>query len=319
MIKLGVIGLGTIFPIQYKALNALKEKYHIVAACDHDSSKIEKYREILLGKSENSVRIYSEAEKLFEDKEVEAVLIATPPHTHFSLARMGLRNGKSVLLEKPATTNMDELLLLYREAEENGCILHIAYHAAFAKDLEWFLEKKEEITGSEIVSIECGFFDPYMNDGIVMEGKRSLGGCYIDSGVNALSVCSRLLSLEPFGFVEKKEWLEDNQYKTVYEACHVFASKDVKITLLTGWNKGLNQKRTYISFADNPEQILLDHSNQRVIRICEGQEQVLYVCDKQERLETHYGGVFKDFEKALSNHTNNKEQSLEIHRLLLNA
>src|SRR4051794_31190232 len=49
---------------------------------------------------------------IFDDPEVNAVYIATPPSDHFRLARAALAAGKHVLVEKPITTNSVEAVEL---------------------------------------------------------------------------------------------------------------------------------------------------------------------------------------------------------------
>ena len=51
---------------------------------------------------------FAEAETLIADAGVEGVIIATPPSTHFPLARLALAVGKPVLLEKPMTGTLAE-------------------------------------------------------------------------------------------------------------------------------------------------------------------------------------------------------------------
>lgn len=54
---------------------------------------------------------------------VDAVVIATPPHTHGALALTALRSGKHVLVEKPLTKSLAEAQLLVSEARRSSSIL----------------------------------------------------------------------------------------------------------------------------------------------------------------------------------------------------
>jgi len=56
---------------------------------------------------------YNSTDDLFKDDEIELIIVNTPPHTHFSLARQALEAGKHVLIEKPIATNSAEVLALY--------------------------------------------------------------------------------------------------------------------------------------------------------------------------------------------------------------
>jgi predicted dehydrogenase len=55
--------------------------------------------------------------RIFDDEEVEAVVVATSPPTHFGLAQAAFAAGKHVLVTKPPTSTLDELEILVREAE----------------------------------------------------------------------------------------------------------------------------------------------------------------------------------------------------------
>ena len=320
MIRLGVVGLGSIFPTQLKALNILADEYRLAAVCDNAPEKREQFeRTVRPALSGASPRIYEAAGQLYEDPEIDAVLIATPPATHFSLARAGLQNGKAVLLEKPAVLRYDDLVSLYAEADSGNTPLHVAFHAAFAKDLEWFLKHSDEVVSSPLAAIECRFYDPYMSDNEIIPEKRARGGCYIDSGVNALSVCARLTDLRGFVLRDKAETAEDKAYGVVYEARHTFVSGDRKITLMTGWNQGRNHKSTVLRFHDTDTELLLNHSNQQVILRGKNQEDVIFHDAKQERLVTQYCGVFREFAASRQAGRDNRETAKSIHKLLLSA
>lgn len=320
MIRLGVIGLGTIFPMQLKALDTLTDEYRLAAVCDNAPEKREQFeRTVRPAPSGIPTKIYADAVRLYEDPEIDAVLIAAPPAAHFSLALAGLRSGKTILLEKPAVLRYDDLVSLYAEADRRNARLHIAFHAAFARDLEWFLEHSGEVVSSPLAVIECRFYDPYMSDNEIIPEKRALGGCYIDSGVNALSVCARLTDLRGFSLRDKAETAENNAFGVVYEARHIFVSGDRKITLMTGWNRGINHKSTLLRFQDTDTELLLDHSGQQVVLRDKNRESVIFRHAGQERLVAHYGGVFRDFADSCRTGRDNRETAKSIHKLLLSA
>src|SRR5215510_9413245 len=64
--------------------------------CDLDEHKLETIR-----RRHPSVRTTTHVEEVLADREVDAVAIATPVHTHYMLARAALQAGKHVLVEKP--------------------------------------------------------------------------------------------------------------------------------------------------------------------------------------------------------------------------
>jgi predicted dehydrogenase len=68
-------------------------------------------------------RTCSSYQEVLEASDVEAVSIATPPRTHYSLVKQALEAGKHVLVEKPLATTADEAEELVELAAGNGRVL----------------------------------------------------------------------------------------------------------------------------------------------------------------------------------------------------
>jgi predicted dehydrogenase len=65
----------------------------------------------------------ADAEAVFNDPEIDAVVIATPAGTHFDLASRALQAGKHVFVEKPLATKVSEVDELGRLAESRSLIV----------------------------------------------------------------------------------------------------------------------------------------------------------------------------------------------------
>lgn len=79
----------------------------LVALCDVDSAVMEKHV-AALDKKGIKVKSYTDYRKLLEDKDIDAVTIATPNHTHTLIALSALAAGKHVYVEKPVCHNLHE-------------------------------------------------------------------------------------------------------------------------------------------------------------------------------------------------------------------
>ena len=162
MIGLGIIGAGTIFQHQISALSTKPKRLTVSAVCDSDSTRLAQAKELLArtGASGN-VRFCQSIEELSK-RDCDAVLIATPPKTHYQIAAVCLKKGISVLLEKPAVLSANDLLSLYEKASRTRTLLHVAYHAAFAVDLLWWVQQQARITEQyalgSLSEIICGFY-----------------------------------------------------------------------------------------------------------------------------------------------------------------
>jgi predicted dehydrogenase len=69
------------------------------------------------------VPVRTELDEVLADPDIDAVLIATPPATHYELVRRSLEAGKHVLVEKPLATTSADALHLVQLADRNGLVL----------------------------------------------------------------------------------------------------------------------------------------------------------------------------------------------------
>jgi predicted dehydrogenase len=83
--------------------------------CEKDKERLHKVMRPYPG-----VKLTGDITDLLADKTLDAVAIATPTHTHFTLAKTCLENGKHVLVEKPLAAQFKDGEELVRLAGEKG-------------------------------------------------------------------------------------------------------------------------------------------------------------------------------------------------------
>ena len=66
-------------------------------------------------------------EQLLDNKEINAIYIATPHPSHFEFSYQALMKDKSVLCEKPISMNSSEALLLFELAKNRKLLLMEAF------------------------------------------------------------------------------------------------------------------------------------------------------------------------------------------------
>ena len=108
---------------------------NVVAVCDVDYAYVERSladrlrydagaagpdpRAARLKEAYTKARKYTDFRKMLEkEKHVDAVVIATPDHTHAAVAVAAMRAGKHVYVQKPLTYSVYEARLLARTARE---------------------------------------------------------------------------------------------------------------------------------------------------------------------------------------------------------
>ncbi|HVN98137.1 MAG TPA: Gfo/Idh/MocA family oxidoreductase [Syntrophorhabdaceae bacterium] len=72
-----------------------------------------------------SMKTTTRPEDILMDNAIEAVIIATPVHTHYQLARSAMERKKHVLVEKPMTMSHAEAKELVQLAQEQGITLMV--------------------------------------------------------------------------------------------------------------------------------------------------------------------------------------------------
>ena len=114
-IKLGIVGLGRAgWGMHTGEIQNKTDKYQVAAVCDIIPERVEK------SVNRFNCKGYSKIEDLIADPEVEIVDIATRSCDHYRHAKMALLAGKSVLLEKPVSMNIDESTELFTLANQPG-------------------------------------------------------------------------------------------------------------------------------------------------------------------------------------------------------
>ncbi|WP_027108769.1 Gfo/Idh/MocA family oxidoreductase [Lacticigenium naphthae] len=107
-------------------------------------------------------------EKIWQDDEVDLVVITTPPQAHYSLAKEALVNGKHVLVEKPFTETVKQATELFQLAKEKGLFIQAYQNRRFDSD---FLTAQKVIDSGilgEIKEVEMHFdyFRPEVPEGV---------------------------------------------------------------------------------------------------------------------------------------------------------
>jgi len=98
----------------------------LVALCDVDSAVLDKVSDEL-AKKNITVAKYSDFRKLCESKDIDAVIIATPNHTHALIAATAAAHGKHVYVEKPVSHNVWEGRELAKAADKYKVIIQSGF------------------------------------------------------------------------------------------------------------------------------------------------------------------------------------------------
>jgi len=118
-IAIGVIGAGYWGPNLIRNFSLLSD-CRVKYACDVNEARLAP-----LARQYPGIITTAQVQDLFSDSALDAVLIATPVFTHFSLAQQALAAGKHVLLEKPMAATVRECEELRALAAQRNRVLMI--------------------------------------------------------------------------------------------------------------------------------------------------------------------------------------------------
>jgi predicted dehydrogenase len=121
MIHIAIIGCGY-WGINYVRVFSELADSKVVLICDANEERLRAVRERypLIGTT-------TQWEEASSNKWVDAVVIATPATSHFSIAQQCLLMGKHVLVEKPLTTTIADGEALVSTAEQQGRVLMVGH------------------------------------------------------------------------------------------------------------------------------------------------------------------------------------------------
>jgi len=95
----------------------------IVYACDPDSTRAAATAEKLASASGNKPQAVQDLRKVLDDKQVDAVIVATPDHWHGPATLLALEAGKHVYVEKPCSHNIREGRLMIEAARRKNLVV----------------------------------------------------------------------------------------------------------------------------------------------------------------------------------------------------
>lgn len=117
--RVGVAGCGYWGSKHVRVLESLGDIDRVVAI-DPDEENLR-----LIAEAFPRVTTYPNTASAMD--EIDALVVATPPRTHFAVGMDALGHGKHVMVEKPLTTSTDEAQAMVDTANEAGLVLMVGH------------------------------------------------------------------------------------------------------------------------------------------------------------------------------------------------
>jgi predicted dehydrogenase len=131
-VRIAIIGAGLVSDYHHVPGIRLDPRAKLVAVCDGDTALLEKRR-----RDWGVERVTTDADEVFADPDVDAVIIATPNFTHRPLAVAAARAGKHVMCEKPLGLNAAEVREMLDAARAARVVHMTAFTYRFAPSMRY--------------------------------------------------------------------------------------------------------------------------------------------------------------------------------------
>lgn len=200
MLNVAQIGIGYWGPNLLRNLVANK-KCRVKTAVDLSQER----RDYVLGLYP-AIEVTDDVNHVLQDKQIEAVVIATPVATHYSLAMQALEAGKHVLVEKPLATSVAEVEQIGKIANKKNLLVMVGHTFLFNAAVRYV---KQLINTDQLGEIRY-----------VYSRRLNLGR--IRSDVDAL------WNFAPHDISIIQYWLDDPQPLSVIRRGMAYIQKDIE-------------------------------------------------------------------------------------------
>ncbi len=137
-LRLGLVGggQGAFIGAVHLAGARLDDRYELVAgALSSDPERAKNSAPAFRIPQERAYASYQEMadQESHRDDGIEAVIVATPNHTHYPICKTFLEAGIDVICDKPLTTNLEDAVALVKLVRETGLVFGLTHeYTAFA-------------------------------------------------------------------------------------------------------------------------------------------------------------------------------------------
>ena len=187
-IRVGIIGCGNISYCHLGGYKALPDQVELVACCDIDEIKAQKFAEA------NGFKAwYRDYNDMFAKEQLDAVSVCTWNVAHCGATVAALNAGCDVLCEKPMAMNANEAQQMLEAAKKNGRLLMIGFVRRFGNDADILKSFIDAGSMGELYFAKATYLRRNGCPGGWFGDKAySGGGPLIDLGVHVIDLCRYL-------------------------------------------------------------------------------------------------------------------------------
>lgn len=186
-LKVGLIGLGRMGKVYARDLARAIPQARLAAVADVDAALARAVADEL-----EVPACYENPFALLADKDLEAVVIATPTRTHHEIAIAAAESGKAIFCEKPLALALDEALATKQTLARCGTFFQMGFMRRFDKG---YAAAKQKLQAGEIgepILFRATSRDPFPPS-LEYANPANSGGLILDMGIHDFDLARWLI------------------------------------------------------------------------------------------------------------------------------
>jgi predicted dehydrogenase len=135
----------------------------LMAVCDVDSMRAEDGKKLVNeyytkrdGKLFDGVKVYTDYRELLQNKDIDAVLISTPDHTHAMIGVAAAKAGKHIYMQKPASLTIKEGRIISDAVTRSGVKFQIGSQQRSSEQFRYAAELVRNGRIGQLKTVEVG-------------------------------------------------------------------------------------------------------------------------------------------------------------------
>lgn len=242
-VKLGVIGLGSVAQLIHLP-NIFKLNNVTLSAV----SEVKKNRLNLISDKFGIESRYLDYTKMLENEEIDAVIIATPTHTHKEIAIDCMAKGKDVLVEKPLARTYNEAKEIVDASKKYKRKLMVGMNLRYRPDT---MLLRSIINSSEIGEpfyAKCGWIRSQSSEEKWFTKREEAGGgVIIDLGIHLLDLALWLMNFPESSSVSCKNYYHYTKNVEDTSISYIKFKDGSLINMEVSWSLAANKDNFYLN------------------------------------------------------------------------
>ena len=176
IVNVGIIGFGISGRIFHAPFLLTNPKYNWTTVVERNSNQAQAFHP--------GIKTVRSVDELFNNPEIDLVVITTPNETHYPFAKKAMLAGKHVVVEKPFTNNTSDAKELITIADKQKVVLSIYHNRRYVSDFLTIQEILSKKLLGEPVAFETAYdrYRPEKKVNAWREESRPGSGILFDLG-----------------------------------------------------------------------------------------------------------------------------------------